>query len=289
MKIIRTVQKMQSVAMSLKLKGRSIGVVPTMGALHGAHLSIIRRARQEVDTVIVTIFVNPKQFGPKEDFLKYPRPFNKDVSACRRMKVDYVFAPAVSGLYKSGHLTCVNVEKLSGILCGKYRPGYHFRGVATVVAKLFNITMPDRAYFGQKDYQQLKIIEKMTDDLHFPVKIVRCKTVRERDGLAMSSRNFYLDRTHRIHAGKIYRALKNAGKEILSKRVRRVSEIKKGIMGIISTIPGARIEYVEIVEPETLVPYKKNIKIPAQVLVAVWVGRAVGQVGRARLIDNIRV
>jgi len=281
MKVIRRPQKIQDIVKKLRLKKFSIGLVPTMGALHPAHLSLIDRARKENDIVIVSIFVNPKQFGPNEDYLRYPRPFKKDISLCKKHKVDYVFAPKVNEMYPEGYLTYVNVEKISDILCGKFRPG-HFRGVATVVTKLFNITLPHRAYFGEKDYQQLKIIQKMVKDLNFPVEIVPCKTVREPDGLAMSSRNLYLNDVERRNANKIYLALKEISELISSKKIKNVVLAKEFFRKKIEEIPGARIDYIEICEPETLDILRGNIILPARILTAVWIGNT-------RLIDNIEV
>ncbi len=279
MQVIRKTKKMQEIAKDLRSKKLSIGFVPTMGALHFAHLSLIERARKENDIVIVSIFVNPKQFGPKEDYLRYPRPFRKDLSLCKKYGVDYVFAPTVEEMYPEGYLTYVKVEEISDILCGKFRPG-HFRGVATVVTKLFNIVLPDRAYFGEKDYQQLKIIQKMVKDLNFPIDVVACKTVRQPDGLAISSRNLYLKPDERKNASKIYLALKEISELILDKKIKDADGVKKFFKERISKIPKSKLEYIEICEPQTLKIIDGNIKLPVRILTAVWVGRT-------RLIDNI--
>lgn len=280
MKTIRTIKQMQTIADRIRQMSMSIGVVPTMGALHKAHLSLIDRAREENDVVIVTIFVNPKQFGPKEDYLRYPRPFKKDVALCRNAKVDYVFAPSVEEMYSDNYLTYVEVEKLSEILCGKFRPK-HFRGVATVVAKLFNITKPHRAYLGEKDYQQLKIIQKMTEDLNFPVEIIPCKTVRDENGLATSSRNVYLTTGERQEATKIYQTLKEAQEAISAHKIKTVEAAINYIKRKIQTIKNAKIDYIKICDSKTLREQKGKIR-PGRILVAVWVGKA-------RLIDNLQI
>ena len=192
MKIIKKISQMQKLAKEMQRKGKSIGFVPTMGALHEGHLSLMRRALKENDVVVISIFVNPAQFGPDEDYRRYPRNLRKDAELCKKNGVDYIFAPSVDEMYPRGYAAYVNVGgHLAEILEGAIRPG-HFRGVATVVAKLFNIVQPDRVYFGEKDYQQLLVVKKMVDDLNIPVKIVPCPIVREKDGLAMSSRNIYL-------------------------------------------------------------------------------------------------
>ncbi|MDI6642056.1 MAG: pantoate--beta-alanine ligase, partial [Elusimicrobiota bacterium] len=220
------------------------------------------------------------QFGPNEDYLRYPRPFQKDIKLCRKANVDYVFAPSTKEMYGDNYLTYVEVEKLSEILCGKFRPG-HFRGVATVVAKLFNITKPHRAYFGEKDYQQLKIIQKMTKDLNFPVEIVPCKTVREENGLASSSRNVYLSKDERREATKIYQTLKEVQEAISSHKIKTVEEAINYIRKKIQTIKNAKIDYIKICDSETLQEQNGKIQL-GRILVAVWVGKA-------RLIDNVEI
>ena len=278
MKIIRSPLEMQSTARKLRSKGRSVGLVPTMGALHEGHLSLVKKARAENDTVIVSIFVNPKQFGPNEDFLRYPRPFEKDRALLIKAKVDYIFAPSVASMYPLPYHTFVNVEKLSDELCGKYRPG-HFRGVATAVTKLFNITVPARAYFGIKDYQQFKIIERMAKDLNLPVKIVPCPVVREKNGLALSSRNRYLSAGEHEASKNIYKSLQFARDMIKSQKTKSAQKTSKIIKNLISKIPGARVEYAEVLDAADLVPVNK-LKFPLIIAVAVWIGKT-------RLIDNI--
>ncbi|MDO8735135.1 MAG: pantoate--beta-alanine ligase, partial [Elusimicrobiota bacterium] len=199
MRIFLNPQKIQKFIKKIKQQNKSIGFIPTMGALHQGHISLIRRARKENDIVAVSIFVNPSQFAPHEDLKKYPRPFEKDINICKSEGVDVIFAPMLKEMYPENYLAYITVEKLSDIMCGKFRPG-HFRGVATIVAKLFNIVQPDRAYFGLKDFQQSVIVKKMVTDLNFPVKIITCPIVREKDGLALSSRNVYLSYEERKKA-----------------------------------------------------------------------------------------
>jgi len=281
MRIINSISEIQKTIKKLKQDNNIISLVPTMGALHQGHISLIRRARKETDIVVVSIFVNPTQFGPNEDYLRYPRPFEKDKKICAEENVDIIFAPSVTEMYPDGYLTYVYVEKLSEILCGKFRPG-HFRGVTTVVTKLFNIVQPDIAYFGEKDYQQLTIIKRMTKDLNFPVKIVQCKTIREKDGLAMSSRNVYLNETERKNANKIYSALKESKNIIMNTKIRDTNYIVNYITEKLKDIKGLKIEYIKICNPETLEEQKNRIILPAQILVALWIGKT-------RLIDNIRI
>jgi len=278
MRIIRSPEKMQEVVRSLKLKGKSAGLVPTMGALHEGHLSLISRARRENDIVIVSIFVNPAQFGPAEDYLRYPRPFSKDSALCRGAGVDIIFAPGVKAIYPDGYLTYVKVERMSDVLCGKFRP-VHFRGVATVVAKLFNIAAPDRAYFGLKDFQQVKIIERMARDLNFPVKIVACPIVRERSGLALSSRNSYLKNGEKTAASIINKALQQASYMIKYAKSKNSGKIINKLKAAIRAIPGSKIDYVELRDPVTLEKIR-TAEGPAVILCAVWVGKT-------RLIDNV--
>ena len=271
---------MQSIALKLRAQGRTIGLVPTMGALHEGHLSLISRARKENDIVIVSIFVNPKQFGPKEDYLRYPRPFDKDRSLCKKAKVDLIFRPEVSSMYPLPYRTFVRVEELSEELCGRFRPG-HFTGVATVVAKLFNLTSPNKAYFGMKDHQQLRIIEQMAKDLNLPVKIIPCPILREKDGLAMSSRNRYLTSAERDDSKYIYKSLQFARDMIKSRKEKSAQKASRIIRKMIAKIPGSRVEYVEIVDADSLRPLKQ-LKFPLIIAVAVWVGKT-------RLIDNLVV
>jgi len=271
---------MQKVANRLREEGKSIGFVPTMGALHQGHLSLMQRARRENDIVVMSIFVNPIQFGPGEDYRRYPRPFEKDRLIAQREGVDIIFYPSVSEMYGEEYSTYVEVEKLSNRLCGLSRPG-HFRGVASVVCKLFNIVKPRVAYFGQKDYQQLKIINRMIQDLNMEVEIRECPIVREPDGLAMSSRNSYLSSQERKEAFSLYKALKRAKQ--LIKAGNSGPDVISEMEEIIQRDPHAKIDYIKIVNPETLEDMK-TIKPGRTVLVAlaVWIGKT-------RLIDNILV
>ena len=250
-------------------KGDLIGFVPTMGALHAGHGALIRRARRENRRVVVSIFVNPAQFGPNEDYSRYPRAFTSDKKICASLGVDAIFRPKTRDVYPEGYKTYVKVRGLSDILCGRFRPG-HFKGVATVVLKLLQTVRPDRAYFGEKDYQQLMIIRKMREDLNLPVSIIGVPTVREKDGLALSSRNRYLSPAERQAAPRLYAALK------LGRR-RPLSEVRREIL----KIPGVSIDYVSLLEARTLLPAKQR-KGQLRLLAAI-------RMGKTRLIDNISV
>jgi len=264
MKVIISAASLQKIC--IKLAGKSIGLVPTMGALHAGHESLIKKSVSSNDITIVSIFVNSKQFGPGEDYLKYPRSIAADLKVCKAYKVDYVFVPRPKDMYAKDHSTYVDVSGLSELLCGAVRKG-HFRGVTTVVAKLFNITFADNAYFGLKDFQQLKVIQKMAADLNFKTRVVPCPTVREKDGLALSSRNTYLSPAERAQALKISEALLSG----LSP-----SAIKKRIK---KDFP--KYDYIEILDAGTLGKISKKTK-EAVIAVAVWIGKT-------RLIDNITV
>jgi pantoate--beta-alanine ligase len=277
-KIIKFITDMQSYASRLKREGRSIGFVPTMGALHEGHRSLIRRARRENDSVVVSIFVNPIQFSPKEDFKKYPRPAGPDRKILEQEKVDVLFEPSARDMYPEGFSTVVEVPKLARTLCGPFRPG-HFAGVATVVAKLFHIVQPERAYFGEKDFQQLRVIARMVEDLSMPVRLVACPTVREPDGLAMSSRNRYLSRREREEALRLYQTL-YLGRELAAHKIMKDSKsLLRRLTQVLSTIPKSRIDYISIVDPETLEPMKR-IRRPALLAAAI-------RIGKTRLIDNV--
>jgi pantoate--beta-alanine ligase len=259
-------------------RNRSIGCVPTMGALHAGHESLINASRTECGFTAVTIFVNPTQFGPQEDFARYPRPLEDDLACCRREGVDLVFVPEVETVYPAGFSTSVDVEPLSSILEGAHRPG-HFRGVATVVLKLLNIVAADRAYFGQKDYQQQLLVRKMCRELDVPVEIRTCATVRESDGLALSSRNRYLSADERQSARSLSLSLRHA-KERLRRGERRV----RAIVGEMRhDLEGARAQpdYAIIADPETL----EELTVPRQNMVAL----VAAHVGRTRLIDNLPI
>ena len=257
-------------------KGLTIGFVPTMGYLHPGHRSLIEKARRENDKVVVSIFVNPIQFGPNEDFEKYPRDMEADTEMCRAAKVDLIFAPAVSEMYKTPNLSYVDIEKLGDGLCGAKRAG-HFRGVCTVVSKLFNLVTPDRAYFGEKDFQQLAIIKRMVSDLEFDVEIIPCPIIREEDGLAISSRNAYLSPAERRAALVVSQSLSRA-REAIGRGERDVSAIKALVMNELLQEPLARVDYVEVVDAAELSPVAE---IGGSVVVAVAVF-----IGKTRLIDN---
>ncbi len=260
------------------LRGRSLGFVPTMGALHAGHLSLIKRAKMENDVVIVSIFVNPLQFGPAEDLDKYPRDIEEDIRKLRQEDIDILFLPDNNLMYPQSFSTSIEVGALSERLYGKFRPG-HFRGVATVVAKLFNIITPTRAYFGQKDFQQTVIIKKMAKDLNFDVDIIACPTMREHDGLAMSSRNVYLDKEQRRAACVLYRCLIKASDTVQSGVTsgKKIRELMKDIISSEPLIAG--IDYASVYDPETL---EEVDEIKNNVLFAVAV-----RIGKTRLIDNI--
>jgi pantoate--beta-alanine ligase len=288
MKVAKTIKSVRNLVKAARRKGKKIGFVPTMGALHIGHISLIEAAKKKCNFVVVSIFVNPTQFGPSEDFKKYPRPIKNDLAVCRKAGVDVVFAPTAKqmypaprrgGMYPRENLTWVNVEKLTEPLCGRFRQG-HFRGVATVCAKLFNIVAPDVAFFGQKDAQQAIVIKREVTDLNMPLKIVVCPTVRQADGLAVSSRNQYLTRQQKKYATYIYKALKkseNLVRRGVKKNKTIISEMKK----ILKQAPSIKIEYISIVDAETL---QEPDKIAAKVLIAVAV-----KIGSTRLIDNILV
>ncbi len=279
MKIAKTIESIRRLIKAARRASKTIGFVPTMGALHKGHISLIEAAKKKCDFVVVSIFVNPTQFGPKEDFKKYPRPLEADLKMCREAGVDVIFAPTPKGMYGSENLTWVDVEKLSEPLCGKFRQG-HFRGVATVCAKLFNIVLPDIAYFGQKDAQQAIIIKRMVADLNIPLKIVVCPTVREKNGLAMSSRNQYLTPQQKKDAAYIYKSLQKC-RQMIKQGTRDTKKITSAIRKILRWIPSSKIQYISIVDAETL----QNIdKIAGRVLAAVAV-----KIGPTRLIDNILI
>ena len=277
MKIIRSIKEMTGFSQKLRIKGKTIGFVPTLGALHQGHLSLIRQAAAENDIVVVSIFVNPIQFAPKEDYRRYPRNLRLDARLCRREGADVIFFPDVQQMYPGNYKTYVIVQDLSDVLCGKFRPG-HFKGVATVVTKLFNIVAPDIAYFGQKDAQQAIIIKKVVEDLNIPVRIKVMPTVREEDGLAMSSRNAYLNKEERRDAAVLYQALILA-KNLIKQGSVDSSGIIRKMRRLINKKKSACIQYISVVKHKDLKPLDK---IRGKVLIAlsVWIGKT-------RLIDNI--
>jgi len=263
----------------IKKNGRSIGFVPTMGFLHEGHLSLIDRARENNDVVIVSIFVNPTQFGPSEDLESYPRDIKRDSALCIKHKVDILFIPLIEQVYNKDFSTFVEVEGISSLLCGKTRPG-HFRGVATIVLKLFNMVKPDRAYFGLKDYQQYIIIKKMVKDLDLDIEIIGCPIVREQNGLAMSSRNNYLSDEQKNQASIIYQALREAKKNIKRGEISS-KKIIDSIRAQLENIKDSKIDYIKICDPENLYEVEEIVS-EVIILVACFVGNA-------RLIDNIKV
>ena len=279
MKVAKTIKSVRKIVETARKKGKKIGLVPTMGALHIGHISLVEKAKQQTNFVVVSIFVNPTQFSPNEDFKKYPRPIKSDLAVCRKAGVDVVFAPTAKQMYPDENLTWVNVEKLTEQLCGRFRPR-HFRGVATVCAKLFNIVVPNVAFFGQKDAQQIIVIKRMVADLNMPLKVVVCPTVRQSDGLAVSSRNQYLTEQGRKDATYIYKALKKSRSLIKAGATEGkiiISEMKK----MLKQVPSIKIEYISIVDAETL---RELEKITGKVLIAAAV-----KIGSTRLIDNILV
>lgn len=280
MKTIRSIDSMQKESQRLKKRGLKIGFVPTMGYLHEGHLTLLRAARKKCDIVVVSIYVNPLQFGLPRDFKKYPRDLKRDQKLLKKEKVDYLFIPADSQMYPRGLATGVEPDReLSGVLCGLSRPG-HFRGVATVVVKLFNIIQPESAFFGEKDYQQLLIIKRLVEDLNLPVKIIGCPLVREKDGLAYSSRNACLKRSPRKIAPVLYQALL-LGKKII--KAGEVSEpaVKMALKNFLSQERKIKIDYLAIVDPQTL---KEVRRIEGKVRLVI-----AAKIGPVRLIDNLLV
>jgi len=280
MQIIKNIKECKKIISGLKKDGRKTGLVPTMGCLHEGHLSLVKAAKQDCDKVFMTIFVNPTQFGAGEDFKKYPRDLKRDAALAESAGVDYVFAPKIGEIYRKDSKTFVEVEDLAAPMCGRKRPG-HFRGVATIVLKLFNIISADNAYFGEKDYQQLVIIKKMVSDLDLDIKIIPCPTIREKDGLALSSRNKYLLKEERENAPVIYEALKKAKKMIEDGEKDFKLIIKQAANKIRQAPHVKKLDYFDIRNAETLEEINagttnKDILIAA----AVWFGET-------RLIDNI--
>ena len=270
---------MKQVARQARAEGRSIGLVPTMGALHEGHLSLVRAARAENQPVIASIFVNPAQFGPTEDFKKYPRTFDEDRRKFEEEGVDYLFAPEAAEIYPPGFRTWVNVEGLSDRLEGKARPG-HFRGVATVVLKLLEIVQPNKAYFGRKDAQQARVLQQMARDLHLDSEVIVCPIVREPDGLAMSSRNAYLDPAERRAATILYRAL-DGGRHSIARGERDALRLRAAMREMLRSEPLADPDYIEIVDAETLEGVTR-LRGACLALLAV-------KVGTTRLLDNMLI
>jgi pantoate--beta-alanine ligase len=281
MKILKKITECKPVVNNLKKKCLIISFVPTMGFLHEGHLSLIRMARKACDRVFISIFVNPIQFGPGEDFEKYPRDMKRDISLAEKGGVDYIFYPTEKEMYGPDFKTSVEVKELGSIMCGKYRPG-HFAGVATVVLKLLNIVRPDKAYFGQKDYQQLVIIKRMVDDLNLDVEIIGGPIIRENDGLALSSRNKYLSAEERENATILYGCLKMA-KDMIKKGEKDLEKIRKVVITDLEKNRFVKkVDYFDFRDPRTLDRVKQVDKDGKNILAAtaVWIGRT-------RLIDNM--
>jgi pantoate--beta-alanine ligase len=279
LQVFTTIDEMRDASRAARRAGLRLGLVPTMGALHEGHLSLVRAAKSACDVVAASIFVNPTQFGPNEDLAKYPRSFERDRELLAREGVEFLFAPSVDEMYPAGAVTWVTVEEMSGKLDGRSRPG-HFRGVTTVVAKLFHIGEPDAAFFGQKDAAQVAIIRRMVRDLALPVEIVVCPIVREADGLAMSSRNVYLDGERRRQALVLHRSLLRVEKMIQTGE-RNAAHLAAAGREEFAAEPSVRLDYFEIVNPDTLDPVE-DISGGALVAVAAYVGAT-------RLIDNILI
>ncbi len=270
---------MQEQANLLRSRGTRIGLVPTMGYLHEGHLSLVREAKKKADIIVMSIFVNPTQFGPNEDFKNYPRDFDRDAALAKTAGCDIIFYPDHCEVYPASYLTYVEVEKITRVLCGLSRPT-HFRGVTTIVAKLFNIVKPHVAVFGQKDAQQVMVIKRMVTDLNYDIEIIIAPTIREKDGLAMSSRNSYLSPDQRAQAVVLYQSLMEANR-MIDEGERDIGIIKNTMRAMIEQQPDAVIDYIEIVDTATL---ESQRKLTGEVLIALAV-----KIGKPRLIDNIIV
>ncbi len=279
MDVVRTIESVRSSVAGARRKGGIVGLVPTMGALHAGHASLMEAAVRRCDYTVVSIFVNPTQFGPQEDLDAYPQPFESDCRLCRELRVDLVFAPTAREMYGEETKTWVQGVGLTEALCGRSRP-HHFRGVTTVCAKLFNIVAPDVAFFGQKDAQQALVIKRMVQDLNMPLAIEVCPTIREPDGLAVSSRNQYLDPEQRREAARLYQTLQTCQAQIAQGQ-RSAAPLIATMREVLQRIPAAEIDYVSIVDAETLAPAER---LRGRILVALAV-----TIGPARLIDNILV
>ena len=276
MRVVKTIEEVREQVKAWKREGLRVGLVPTMGFLHEGHKSLIVKAVEENDRVVVSDFVNPTQFGPKEDLASYPRDIERDAKLCEEAGADLIFHPEPEEMYAPDYCTFVDMDGLTKGLCGKTRPT-HFRGVCSVVAKLFNIVAPDNAYFGQKDAQQLAVIRRMVRDLNFDIRIVACPIIREEDGLAKSSRNTYLNAEERVAALVLSRAL-NKGKALVESGELSAAKVKDVIMEELCKEPLARVDYVEVVDADSIEPVKE---LKGNILVAIAV-----YIGKTRLIDN---
>jgi pantoate--beta-alanine ligase len=279
MEVIRSATEMQARAMALKKEGKSIGFVPTMGSLHAGHLSLVDLIKEQCDVLLLSIYVNPTQFGVGEDFEKYPRDLDKDLAMCESRGVDLVFAPESTEIYQADASTFVIEESVGKGLCGNARPN-HFRGVATVCAKLFNLCQPDKVALGQKDAQQVVVLKRMIRDLHFPIEVVVGPILREPDGLAMSSRNAYLEPKQRENALLIFKSLEAARKVVEEKGSNNVDRVKAEAMNVLTSGRFLRVNYVEVVNRETMRPETEVVAGRSLLAVAVWVDQV-------RLIDNL--
>lgn len=277
MKVISSPAEMHALVESAKRQGKRIGLVPTMGALHAGHISLVRRAKAECDLAVTTIFVNPSQFGPNEDFSKYPRTMDADTELLRAVHCDWVFVPTTEHMYPLGHSTTIDPPRVAHDWEGRIRPG-HFRGVTTIVLKLFHMIPAQASYFGRKDYQQVAVLKAMVRDLNVPVELIACDTVREADGLAMSSRNRYLSVEERGRALGLWRALQIAHKMVLE-GCRNAQEIESAMTRVLLEAPVNSIDYAAIVAPDTMEPLAK-IEQDAVAIIA-------ARVGSTRLIDNL--
>ena len=277
MEVVHTIPELRAAVVRARQAGKAIGFVPTMGCLHEGHLSLIRRAKQEVGFVVVSIFVNPTQFGPNEDFSKYPRTFADDRRGCEAAGADVIFAPTTADFYPAGASTWVDVDGISAQLCGEFRPG-HFRGVATVVAMLFNAVQADVAVFGRKDLQQLAVIRRMVRDLHMPVRIIAHETVRESNGVAMSSRNRYLSAEQLTQASAIPAAMA-AAKALAQAGVTDAVRLRDAAVAVLTTQPALKLQYCEIVDLETMAPVASTSGLRCAIAIAC-------HLGATRLIDN---
>ena len=279
MEVITSIEEIQELALRLEKEGKKIGFVPTMGYLHEGHLSLIDLIRERSDVLILSIFVNPTQFGAGEDLEKYPRDMERDLALCRERKVDYIFAPQTDDIYPEGASTYVSEEGVSRGLCGETRPT-HFKGVTTICAKLFNLVRPAYVALGQKDAQQVVVLKRMIRDLHFPIEVVIGPTLREPDGLAMSSRNSYLNDRQRQDALLIHKALL-AGKRLVDEKgIRNVDRVKAELMTVLRSGSFVRINYAEVVDRENMKPEKEIELGRSMLVIAVWVDNI-------RLIDNM--
>jgi len=277
MEVVHTIPELRAAVARARQAGKAIGFVPTMGCLHEGHLSLIRRAKQEAAFVVVSIFVNPTQFGPSEDFSKYPRTFAEDRAGCEAAGADVIFAPAAADFYPAGASTWVDVEGISARLCGEFRPG-HFRGVTTVVAMLFNAVQADVAVFGRKDLQQLAVIRRMVRDLHMPIRILAHETVREPNGVAMSSRNRYLSAEQLTQATAIPAAMA-AAKALAQAGVTDAARLRDAAQAVLATQPALKLQYCEIVDLETMAPVASTAGFKCAIAIAC-------HLGATRLIDN---